>query len=420
MYGMYLRGVWDYRRNRSCQDERLEGIWAVWAQHPEQTSCDRVWPGYVSSLLFLDTFGLVNVFFCIFMGAICVISFHGCNLFSLRREAQEERNMETTNDDPSLVNIMDRLQALTDLVIEQRRLLEFLLKKESVNVRTRESNTGASKSCGKKGNVVVDPVSQRTRSKGKLPMGSQVEECMKSSPPMKRKLDFSKEEVGEEVIEIKQEGRGTPFTFHSHDGPFMIGEDMPHCFALVFQPPEGIRELAVSAFIFSVEEILVPDDYCVGSREYLQTLCPGRMVVDDVLNLVVSMYTETGKLDGQRIWWLPTTFAQIALSPISHCAATLAFIKQRYMGFAKKLTKDEDFYSEKRSNTFIFGLAYMTFLNLNMDCGVYVAQWMIQSDIWQAYNLVITDETRMRLGIDLVTNIHNINRVQVADRAVDY
>ncbi|MED6187792.1 hypothetical protein PIB30_079866 [Stylosanthes scabra] len=64
MYGMYLRGVWDYRRNKWCQDGRLEvyvkgssadlligphnvgpdlsnegldGIWAVRAQYPEQT-----------------------------------------------------------------------------------------------------------------------------------------------------------------------------------------------------------------------------------------------------------------------------------------------------------------------------------------------------------------------------------------------
>ncbi|MED6162532.1 hypothetical protein PIB30_071372 [Stylosanthes scabra] len=139
----------------------------------------------------------------------------------LDKEAHEERSMETTDGDPLLVDIMGRLRELglehkvtqrlvralsqeihqlTDVNMVQRRLLELLiepgpppykrwseeahvLKKEYANVRSRESKT---------------------------------------------KLEFSTEELGEEMIEVMQEGRGTPFTFHSHDGPFMIGEDMPH------------------------------------------------------------------------------------------------------------------------------------------------------------------------------------------------
>ncbi|KAL4365364.1 hypothetical protein AHAS_Ahas07G0098700 [Arachis hypogaea] len=85
--------------------------------------------------------------------------------------------------------------------------------------------------------------------------------------------------------------------------------------------------------------MLVPDDHCDGTRESLQILIPGRMVVDDILNLVASMCTNTRFEDLEMKWWLPTTFAQIALSPTSHCAETLDFIKRKYMGFADKLMK---------------------------------------------------------------------------------
>ncbi|MED6121956.1 hypothetical protein PIB30_035096 [Stylosanthes scabra] len=309
---------------------------------------------------------------------------------------------------------------------------------------------------------------------------------------MKRKLQFSEDEGVDDVNEVRQEGRGTPFTFNTHDGPFMIGADMPYCFNLVCQPPDGIqfigRELAVAAFIFAdvlpKKEILVPDDHCIGSRENLQTLSPGRMLVDDVLNLVVSMCTAIGREARQRYWWLPTTFAQIALSPLSHCASTLDFIGTNYMGdidgpikiyvplhlaqhwylmivdlnseelvyldsaktsdaiqrkarldqmkyvtyFLENMLADENFNKhkdEQKSNYRRFSLYDLSEplvgqqRELSNDCGVYVAQWMIQSHLWEAYNLVVTDETRMRLAIDLVTNIHNVNRHQVADRAVE-
>ncbi|RYR26212.1 hypothetical protein Ahy_B02g060403 [Arachis hypogaea] len=69
--------------------------------------------------------------------------------------------------------------------------------------------------------------------------------------------------------------------------------------------------MVVAGYIFArgldLKKILIPNDHCQGDREALWTLHPSEEVVDDVLNLLVSMLTyERGD---KRIWWLPTTFA---------------------------------------------------------------------------------------------------------------
>ncbi|MED6164831.1 hypothetical protein PIB30_093912 [Stylosanthes scabra] len=42
MYGMYLRGVWDYRRNRRCQDGRLE-VYVKGGCAPAELRQIRIW-----------------------------------------------------------------------------------------------------------------------------------------------------------------------------------------------------------------------------------------------------------------------------------------------------------------------------------------------------------------------------------------
>ncbi|XLT68206.1 hypothetical protein HN873_024645, partial [Arachis hypogaea] len=83
-------------------------------------------------------------------------------------------------------------------------------------------------------------------------------------------------------------------------------------------------------------EILVDNDHCSGSREALWTLHLGLELVDDVLNLVVGMVSFSRN---DSMWWLLTTFAQIALDPNLHCKATLDYIAAKYMGIVKNLVK---------------------------------------------------------------------------------
>ncbi|XLU71429.1 hypothetical protein S245_030482 [Arachis hypogaea] len=118
------------------------------------------------------------------------------------------------------------------------------------------------------------------------------------------------------------------------------------CLDLSFWPPPGMQfighKLAVAAYIFAnglqPSEILVEDEHCTGNREALWTLRPGEEVVDDlIINLVVAMVS-SNKADKQR-WWLPTMFAQIAMSPAHHCKSTLDYIVAKYMGFADNLRK---------------------------------------------------------------------------------
>ncbi|XLU30122.1 hypothetical protein S245_066188 [Arachis hypogaea] len=48
------------------------------------------------------------------------------------------------------------------------------------------------------------------------------------------------------------------------------------------------------------------------------------------------------------------------------------------------------------------------------DCGIWVAQWMMQGHIWGDYNLqVVNNATRMRLAVDLVMGRHNAKRNEV-------
>ncbi|XP_020971202.1 ubiquitin-like-specific protease 1A [Arachis ipaensis] len=110
-------------------------------------------------------------------------------------------------------------------------------------------------------------------------------------------------------------------------------------------PPPGMQfvghELAVAAYIFAnglqLSEILVENEHCTGNWEALWTLRPGEEVVDDVINLVVAMFS-SNMAEKQR-WWLPTTFAQIAMSPGHHCKSTLDYIVAKYMGFVDNLLK---------------------------------------------------------------------------------
>ncbi|XLU43309.1 hypothetical protein S245_038123, partial [Arachis hypogaea] len=143
---------------------------------------------------------------------------------------------------------------------------------------------------------------------------------------MKRKLTFEDlDSTSSPGSDLRQTQLGTPFTYHTHHGHH-----------------EGMRfvgkELAVAAYIFSSDldnrEVLVEDENSCGDRGALLTLRLGQMVVEDVINLVCTMLTHE---DRKESWFLPTTFSQVALSPVNHSIDTFEYIRSRFMGYADDL-----------------------------------------------------------------------------------
>ncbi|QHO56395.1 uncharacterized protein DS421_3g73330 [Arachis hypogaea] len=55
-----------------------------------------------------------------------------------------------------------------------------------------------------------------------------------------------------------------------------------------------------------------------------------------VINLVATMLNDEHH---DSVWWLPTTFAQIALNLSTNCKETLAFIRQKYMKYVDETAK---------------------------------------------------------------------------------
>ncbi|XP_052110478.1 uncharacterized protein LOC107480553 [Arachis duranensis] len=79
------------------------------------------------------------------------------------------------------------------------------------------------------------------------------------------------------------------------------------------------------------QEILVPNEHCCGSREALMTLCSKNRIGDNVLNLVASKLIKRAAIivEGNK-WFLPTTFAQIALQQRDISVATMEYIKTNF------------------------------------------------------------------------------------------
>ncbi|QHO01204.1 Ubiquitin-like-specific protease [Arachis hypogaea] len=268
--------------------------------------------------------------------------------------------------------------------------------------------------------------------------------------------------------ELRQTEPGTPFTYHTHHGHHGA-EDMPRCLNLSFCPPEGMhfvgKELAVAAYIFSSDmdtrEVLVEDENSRGDRAALLTLCLGQLVVEDVINLAYTMLTHENNLPS---WFLPTTFSQVTLSPVSHSIDTFEYIRQRFMGHAydlwmiyvpmhrdnhwylmvidlvncKLLYLDSAKHSDHRESR-VSQMKFVAFFVENMledkrfwrkedhykphpstfDIAeppvgqqayqsVWVCQWMILNWVWENVNLEeVNDQTRMRLALDLVMGAYN-------------
>ncbi|KAL4389395.1 hypothetical protein AHAS_Ahas03G0040800 [Arachis hypogaea] len=147
------------------------------------------------------------------------------------------------------------------------------------------------------------------------------------SAKMKRKLTFEDQNSASiEGSDVRQTEHRSSFIYHTHPA-FHVASKMPQCLELAFWPPEGMHfqrsEFAVAAYIFSKNlderEILVADEHAQGDRRVLWSL---RLVHFDNMS---------------PKWFFPTTFAQIALSPVNHSIDTFEFIRSNFMGYADNL-----------------------------------------------------------------------------------
>ncbi|QHO56785.1 uncharacterized protein DS421_3g76710 [Arachis hypogaea] len=272
----------------------------------------------------------------------------------------------------------EQIKNLTEVVVGNAKVSRrsCAVQKRGLPIATK--SRGRSKKKDTKGEDTLS-----TKAKGKKHGAAAVNGNKSNIPPLK--IDFDDDKDDDCRIEIMQQGHGTPFTYGTNMVMYMESADMPSCLDLLFRPPLGMEfvgsELAVAAYIF--------DEHCCGSRGVLHSLLPGEEVVDDVLNLVASMMTSSYLNEIGKRWWLPTTFAETVARPAPR-------MSDYY--FAEPETGQQDPYSK--------------------DCGIWVAQWMMQGHVWCNYNLqVVNNVTRMRLAVDLVMGRHNAKRNEVTRMA---
>ncbi|MED6149252.1 hypothetical protein PIB30_060648 [Stylosanthes scabra] len=169
--------------------------------------------------------------------------------------------------------------------------------------------------------------------------------CQTSSQ-LKRRLDFDNldaENVGEE--DSAAEG-GVAKNDEEHGIKFgYIGSaHFPRRLKVSFRPPSGmqflITEIAVGAYVFSKSkeksEILFQRYALILDQKTMWSLRPKNQVPKEILDVVATMMTDESS---DSIWWMPTSFAPIALNPTGHCKDTLDFITRRFMGYVDETHK---------------------------------------------------------------------------------
>ncbi|KAL4344286.1 hypothetical protein AHAS_Ahas11G0163200 [Arachis hypogaea] len=240
------------------------------------------------------------------------------------------------------------------------------------------------------------------------------------------------------------------------------------------------HELAVATYIFSEDlpkgEILIDVGDCICSRGALLTLVPKCEVVDDVLNAVVRMLTTSAE---RHCWFLPTSLMQAAIDGRSMTSGNITSIRNKYMRskvdrvsrIYQPMWCDQHWYlmiidvprrkliyldslrdpneADARKTGMLRVALYLEGVTLgkswlsaegalrprfsafdfeepdipqqernSMDCGVWVAQWMIREHLWKDYGVQhVNSARRMRLAVDLVLKSHNEIAHEVVTKA---
>ncbi|MED6145092.1 hypothetical protein PIB30_021746 [Stylosanthes scabra] len=215
---------------------------------------------------------------------------------------------------------------------------------------------------------------------------------------LKWKLDFTTDDsIVEDLFEVRQEGPGSPFTFHSHVNPIVYANELPKCFDLEFPAPDGFEfagmELAVAALIFGKDldegEVLVTRVHDIGDRRTLKSLCPGKQLYDDVILLKTNL---------------------------DYDPKALAEIKEHYIGRADDIFKA--YVPLHKDNHW-----YLMIVHFHDNELVYLDSAQVDSETVarkaQMRIVVVNAGTRMRLAIDLVMGIHNPLRHDMTRIAVE-
>ncbi|QHO21253.1 Sentrin-specific protease [Arachis hypogaea] len=238
---------------------------------------------------------------------------------------------------------------------------------------------------------------------------------------MKRKLTFEDlDSTSSPGSDLRQTQLGTPFTYHTHHGHHVLEPVVPSTRGNALRR-EGTRRCGIHILVGSgqqvrlrMREVLVEDENSCGDRGALLTLRLGQMVVEDVINLVCTMLTHE---DRKESWFLPTTFSQVALSPVNHSIDTFEYIRSRFMGYADDLWMI--YVPMHRDNHW-----YLMVVDL-VNCNLLYLDSAKDSNhresrVSQMKNDCgdVNDHTRMRLALDLVMGAYNPIARDVGRRAV--
>ncbi|XLS97532.1 hypothetical protein HN51_040267, partial [Arachis hypogaea] len=299
----------------------------------------------------------------------------------------EQHLMENVSTTRALQAFQARtLKTLFDCIMSHGKILEILWEEYADQRRKHYPQAGV-EPCeadwpGKK-EAVVAIKGMTTRSQAKKTLGSRW--VVDSDHPLKRRLDFdsSEEEHGREVTE-ENPGDVTPLLFEIKKDGLLSSDDMPKTTKGDEIYHNGTSRSSLNFRQRPGTGILYSGEHCHGARHGFWSLHPREEVVDDVSGYKPRR-TMLNDEHHDSVWWLPTTFAQIALNPSTYCKETMAFIHHKYMKyvdetakafFLLRLLKDRKFYRKKESKC-----------PERLDCGVWVTQWMQLSELWTSYDL---------------------------------
>ncbi|KAL4390251.1 hypothetical protein AHAS_Ahas03G0126400 [Arachis hypogaea] len=239
-----------------------------------------------------------------------------------------------------------------------------------------------------------------------------------SDHPLKRRLDFDSSD-DDHGRKVPGEQLGDVTLVRVNRDGLLSSDDMPKFLDVEFRPPKGMKfiatELAVATYIFARD---------LAQGHAFWSLRPYEKVMDNVINLVATMLNDEHH---DSVWWLPTTFAQIALNLSTNCKETLAFIRQKYMKYVDetakafflfRLLKERKIYRKKenkcpeRSDFEVREPMTSQQRPKSLDYGVWVTQWMQLSELWTSYDL--------ELAVDLVMSRANPIRPKICQRAIEY
>ncbi|KAJ1413017.1 Ulp1 protease family, C-terminal catalytic domain [Sesbania bispinosa] len=226
--------------------------------------------------------------------------------------------------------------------------------------------------------------------------------------------------------------------------PVIIPKWMP----LLFRPPPDMElseteaELAVYIFmnshVLDGKEILVLslDGLALGDRKTLRTILPTSNISNQFMMMVVCMLTHYKNLlcEYATCWFLPPRFSELALNNKKSVAELSKDYKDSFMGYVDLIKKaiiieemlmDRSFYELSSYECPVisdFTLIEPEGLSQNLtsyhDCGVQVARWMTECISHDNYQSIgVNAESRMRLALDLVLDMHNQLRNETVRKA---